>query len=407
MLPDMDDFSPEASDDPAAPPRPPLARAPETWRYVQRDGIRYERELNTMPQWAGSCWYYLRFIDPSNGEHLVGPAPERYWMGERGVDLYLGGVEHAVLHLLYARFWHKVLHDLGHVSTPEPFGRLFNQGYIQSYAYRDGRGIVVESTEVVDEHGIPAADVQDRTDATFFHQGEPVTREYGKMGKSLKNPVSPDEISAQYGCDTLRLYEMYLGPLAASKPWSTRDIIGPFRFMQRAWRLAVNEQTGQIELGQRADEGVERKLHMTIARVGRDIERLSFNTAIAAMIEFVNAATAAGRLTRSQLERFVLALSPLAPHLAQELWSKLGHSESLAYEPWPQHDESLITQDRIELPVQIGGKLRGKVTVDANADAKQIEQATLADEKIKAALAGKTVRKVVVVPGKIVNIVAS
>ncbi len=406
-LPEMDDFTPAASDDPDAPPQPPLARAPDTWRFVDRDGVRFVRELNTMPQWAGSCWYYLRFIDPTNNDSLVGADAERYWMGENGVDLYVGGVEHAVLHLLYARFWHKVLHDLGHVGTPEPFGRLFNQGYIQSYAYRDARGMVVAVEDVVDENGTPAAEVQDRPDAKFFQDGEPVKREYGKMGKSLKNAVSPDEICEQYGCDTLRLYEMYMGPLEASKPWSTRDIIGPFRFLQRVWRLAVDEQTGELKLRDEAGDGVERQLHRTIARVGRDMDRLAYNTAIAAMIEFVNAATIAGGLTRDQLERFVLVLSPAAPHIAEELWSKLGHAASLAHEPWPTYDESMITEDQVELPVQIGGKVRGKVTVPADADAAQIEQAALADEKIKAALAGKTIRKVVVVPGKIINIVAN
>ena len=401
------DWAVTASDDPDAPPQPPLARAPDTWRFVDRDGVRFERELNTMPQWAGSCWYYLRFIDPTNNDSLVGADAERYWMGDRGVDLYVGGVEHAVLHLLYARFWHKVLHDLGHVCTPEPFGRLFNQGYIQSYAYRDARGMIVAVEDVVDENGTPAADVQDRTDAQFFQAGEPVKREYGKMGKSLKNAVSPDEICEQYGCDTLRLYEMYMGPLEASKPWSTRDIIGPFRFLARAWRLAVNEQTGELSLRDDASDDVERQLHRTIARVGADIERLAFNTAIAALIEFVNAATASGGLTRDQLERFVLVLSPLAPHIAEELWSKLGHDSSLAYHPWPAYDESLITEARIELPVQIGGKVRGRITVPADADAAQIEQAALADDTVRAALAGRTVRKVVVVPGKIVNIVAT
>jgi leucyl-tRNA synthetase len=360
-----------------------------------------------MPQWAGSCWYYLRFIDPKNNDQLVGPEAQRYWMGDHGVDLYVGGVEHAVLHLLYARFWHKVLYDLGHVCTPEPFGRLFNQGYIQSYAYRDVRGMIVAAQDVVDENGTPAVEVQDRTDAKFFQDGEPVKREYGKMGKSLKNAVSPDEICEQYGCDTLRLYEMYMGPLEASKPWSTRDIIGPFRFLQRVWRLAVDEQTAALKLRDESGDGVERQLHRTIERVGRDMDRLAYNTAIAAMIEFVNAATTAGGLTRDQLERFVLVLSPAAPHIAEELWSKLGHDSSLAHEPWPTYDESLIALDQIELPVQVGGKVRGRVTVPADADTAQIEQVALADEKVKAALAGKTIRKVVVVPGKIVNIVAN
>ncbi len=405
VLPEMEDFTPEASDDPEAPPRPPLARAPESWRIVQRDGVRYERELNTMPQWAGSCWYYLRFIDPRNDEQLVGHDAERYWMAGGGVDFYVGGVEHAVLHLLYARFWHKVLYDLGHVSTPEPFGRLFNQGYIQGYAYRDARGVVVPAAEVVDENGSPAAEVQDRAGAKFFWQGDPVTQEYGKIGKSLKNVVSPDEICEEYGCDTLRLYEMYMGPLDASKPWAPRDIIGPFRFLQRAWRLAVDERTGELTMRDEPDADVERQLHRTIAKVTDDIERLAYNTAIAALIELVNAATSAGGLTRDQLQRFVLLLAPFAPHVAEELWAKLGHQQSLACEPWPSYDPALVTHDQVELPVQLQGKVRARVTVDADADPALIEAAVLADEKVKAALAGRSVRKVVVVPGKIVNIV--
>ena len=359
-----------------------------------------------MPQWAGSCWYYLRFIDPRNDEQLVGADVEKYWMGDHGIDLYVGGVEHAVLHLLYARFWHKVLYDLGHVSTAEPFGRLFNQGYIQGYAYRDQRGVVVPADEVNDIHGTPAAEVQDQPGTKFFWRGDPVTQEYGKLGKSLKNVVSPDEICAQYGCDTLRLYEMYMGPLEASKPWAPRDIIGAFRFLQRAWRVAVDEQTGALRLREQPDPDVERKLHQTIAKVTVDIERLAFNTAIAALMELVNAATANGGLTRDQLQRFVLLLSPFAPHFAEELWSRLGHKKTLAHEAWPRFDEAMTTHDQIELPVQIGGKVRARVRVDTDAPPAEIEKLVLADAKVQAALAGKTVKKLVVVPGRIVNIVA-
>ncbi len=404
-LPEMEDFTPATSDDPAAPPRPPLSRAPAEWRVVERNGVRYERELSTMPNWAGSCWYYLRFIDPRNARRLVGERAERYWMGECGVDLYVGGVEHAVLHLLYARFWHKVLHDLGHVSTSEPFGRLFNQGYIQGYAYRDARGVPVPADEVVNAENVAAGQVQDQSGQSFFHKGRPVTQEYGKIGKSLKNIVSPDDVSAQYGCDTLRLYEMYMGPLEASKPWNPRDIIGPFRFLQRVWRLAIDEQTGTLTARDEADPALERQLHRTIAKVQRDVERLAYNTAIAATIEFVNAATAAGGLSRDQLERFVLVLSPFAPHLAEELWSRLGHGASLAAEPWPAYDETLAAEDRIQLPVQVAGKVRGRVEVPADADAKLIETLALADPKVQAAIGKKTVRKVIVVPGKIVNVV--
>jgi leucyl-tRNA synthetase len=407
MLPEMEDFTPEASDpQDTSPPRPPLSRAPDEWKFIEHNGARCARELNTMPQWAGSCWYYLRFIDPRNDQCLVGPEAERYWMAGRGIDLYVGGVEHAVLHLLYARFWHKVLYDLAHVSTAEPFGRLFNQGYIQGYCYRDQRGVAVPAAEVVDADGAPAAEVQDQPGTKFLWHGKPVTQEYGKIGKSLKNVVSPDEICRAYGCDTLRLYEMYMGPLEASKPWAPRDIIGPFRFLQRAWRVAVDEQTGKLKLRDKPDPDVERKLHQATAKVTDDIERLAFNTAIAALMELVNAATANGGLTRDQLQRFVLLVSPFAPHFAEELWSRLGHDESLAYEPWPTFDEQMLVHDEIELPVQIGGKVRARITVSADATPEQVEQIVLADEKVRAALAGKAVRKLKVVPGRIVNIVA-
>ncbi len=414
-LPEMKDFMPEPADpDDERPPRPPLARAPESWRVVTRGGVRYERELNTMPQWAGSCWYYLRFIDPQNQHEPVGSEAERYWMSPRrpggpggpgGVDLYVGGVEHAVLHLLYARFWHKVLHDLGQVSTPEPFGRLFNQGYIQAYAYRDRRGVIVPAGEVVNAEGLPAGEVQDRPGELYFWRGEPVTQEYGKMGKSLKNATSPDEVSARYGCDTLRLYEMYLGPLEASKPWNPRDIAGPSRFLQRVWRLAVDEETGALAPAAAPDPKVERLLHRTIARVQQDVERLAFHTAIAAMMELVNEATAAGGLTRDQMERFVLVLAPFAPHLAEELWSRLGHAATLAREPWPRWDESMLAEETIELPVQVAGKVRARIRVDAAADGAGVETAALADERVRAAIGARTVRKVLVVPGRIVNIV--
>ena len=328
-------------------------------------------------------------------------------MGDNGIDLYVGGVEHAVLHLLYARFWHKVLYDLGHVSTPEPFGRLFNQGYIQAFAYRDERGIAVAALDVVDQDGSPAMEVQDQKDRKYFCNGQPVTQEYGKMGKSLKNAVSPDEMCEKYGCDTLRLYEMYLGPLEASKAWNTRDIVGPFRFLQRAWRLAIDESTGELKLLDSLNENVEKQLHRAIAKVAKDVERLAFNTAIASMIEFVNVATSEGGLTRSQLERFVLIIAPFTPHIAEELWSKLGHAKSIVTEPWPEHDQAMLEDDLIELPVQINGKVRAKLMVPPDMDPKKLEELVLADEKVKAALEGKTVRKVIVIQGKIVNIVAN
>ena len=407
-LPPMEDFKPTASDDPDAPPRPPLARADEEWRIVTIDGQRFERELNTMPQWAGSCWYYLRFIDNKNPDAFVAGSRESYWMGDNGVDLYIGGVEHAVLHLLYARFWHKVLYDLGHVSTKEPFGRLFNQGYIQAYAYRDERGIAVDVSEVVNQNGRPAMDVQDQQGQQYFYKGEPVTQEYGKMGKSLKNAVSPDEINEEYGCDTLRLYEMYMGPLEASKPWNTRDIVGVNRFLRRVWRNFVDADTDALLVSDEAPTDDQmRMLHKTIERMTTDMERLSFNTSIAALIECLSEWLALDRIPRALAEPFVLMLAPLAPHMAEELWQRLGHTSSLAYEPWPVAEERWLVQDTIELVVQVNGKVRGSIQVPADADKDTIIAAAREDGNVARHLNGVTIRREIYVPGRLVNIVAN
>ncbi len=405
-LPDMEDFKPTASDDPDAPPRPPLGRATEDWRFVQIDGVRYERELNTMPQWAGSCWYYLRFIDPGNENQFVRPKLESYWMKPTGVDLYVGGAEHAVLHLLYARFWHKVLYDLGQVSTSEPFARLVNQGYIQAYAYRDERGVVVPADEVVDQDGRPASDVQDQSDRRYFWDGKPVRQEFGKMGKSLKNATGPDEVSTEYGCDTFRLYEMYLGPLEASKPWSTRDIIGVHRFLRRVWRNLVDEESDAMLVDDGPPtEALERAMHKTIKRVTDDLERLSFNTAIAALIEFVSEIVGLERIPRSIAERLVLLLSPMAPHISEELWRRLGYEETLGYEPWPTYDESMVAEEEITIAVQVNGKVRGSVTVAAQTPKDKVLARARAEENVARHLEGKTLRREIYVPRKIVNFV--
>ncbi|TVQ30537.1 MAG: leucine--tRNA ligase [Phycisphaeraceae bacterium] len=409
-LPELEDFRPEPCDesDPAASvPLPPLARA-KGWTEVELDlgegKKRYARELNTMPQWAGSCWYYLRYLDPANGERFCDPVVERYWMSPRGVDLYVGGAEHAVLHLLYARFWHKVLHDLGHVSTVEPFGKLFNQGYIQAPAFRDARGVYVPAEEVKEDP--PNSN-------RFVWSGQEVSREFGKMGKSLKNSIAPDDICRDYGADTLRLYEMYMGPLEASKPWNTRDIVGVQRFLQRLWRLLVDEHSGAVRVSDaEADDESRRLLHKTIAGVREDMEHLRFNTAIAKLIELTNhltqrfGADAGGSgPSREAAEAMAKMLAPLAPHMAEELWSKLGHGESLARAPFPEADPSLLTEDTVEIPVQINGKLRAKIVAPADADKAALEKLAMADEKVQANLEGKTVRKVIVVPGKMVNVV--
>ncbi|GAA4541833.1 leucine--tRNA ligase [Pseudonocardia xishanensis] len=411
VLPDVDDYSPKtyAPDAADTEPEPPLGRA-EEWVEVELDlgdgPKKYRRETNTMPQWAGSCWYYLRYLDPENSERFVGVEAEKYWIGKDpaispvdpgGVDLYIGGVEHAVLHLLYSRFWHKVLFDLGHVTSEEPFRKLFNQGYIQAYAYTDARGLYVTAEEVVEG-----------PDGGFTWNGEPVTREYGKMGKSLKNVVTPDEMCDRYGADTFRLYEMYTGPMEASRPWSTRDVVGPQRFLQRVWRNIVDEETGEARVTD-DEPGAEtlRALHKAIAGVREDYPALHYNTAAAKLIELNNHLTKAypGGAPRSVAEPLVLMLAPLAPHISEELWSILGHAETLAYTDFPVADERFLVQDTVEYPIQVNGKVRSRMTVPADADRAAVEAAALVDEKIVAALEGAAPKKVIVVPGRLVNVV--
>jgi leucyl-tRNA synthetase len=357
-LPHLEDFKPHGR------PEPPLDKAPDDWLYPVIDGRRYKRETNTMPQWAGSCWYYLRFLDPQNERAAVDPAIEKAWMP---VDLYVGGAEHAVLHLLYARFWHKVLYDRGIVSTPEPFQKLVNQGMILG-----------ENNE--------------------------------KMSKSRGNVINPDAIVAEYGADSLRLYEMFMGPLEASKPWSMQGVNGVFGFLNRVWRLVIDERAAAMQLSPAivdrpptAEEN--RVLHQTIGVVTDDIRDLAFNTAISRMMEFTNYFTTASERPRSVMEPFVLLLSPFAPHIAEELWQALGHTESLAHEPWPKFDPQLARQETIEIPVQINGKVRSKISVPADADNATIEAAARADERVTELLFAKQILKVVVVPGRLINFV--
>jgi leucyl-tRNA synthetase len=409
-LPAMTDFRPEVGDE-ASVPVPPLARA-GSWVEVELDlgdgRRRYRRETNTMPQWAGSCWYYLRFLDPGNDTAMVDPEVERYWMrsadaeeGRGGVDLYVGGVEHAVLHLLYARFWHKVLFDLGHVSTREPFMRLYNQGYILADAFLDSRGMY-----------LPAAEVTRLPDGSYAHGDRPVTRRSGKMGKSLKNGISPDEIYAAYGADTLRLYEMAMGPLDADRPWRTDDIVGVHRFLQRLWRNLIDEWTGEplVDDGP-LDQATTRHLHRTVAVVRRDFAGLRFNTAIARLIELNHDLTrlvaARGRAPRGLVEPLVLMVAPLAPHIAEELWARLGHQASLAYEPFPEPDPVLAGDDTLRLPVQVNGKVRFHVEVDAAAGEDEVTAAVMAHQALAGHLAGRTVQRVIVVPGRIVNLLVA
>ncbi|MCH7596300.1 MAG: leucine--tRNA ligase [Planctomycetes bacterium] len=397
-LPEMEDFRPTPSAETSeSVPAPPLSRAGD-WITVEQDGQTFRRDLNTMPQWAGSCWYYLRFIDPHNADRFCGSDAERYWMP---VDLYVGGAEHAVLHLLYARFWHKVLFDLGWVSTREPFRKLFNQGMIQGFAFRDQRGMIV-GPDAVEERG------EDRF--VLKASGEVVTRVIAKMSKSLKNVVSPDEIIGRYGADTFRMYEMFMGPLDSAKPWNTRDVPGLHKLCQRIWRLYVDEVTGSLSAAvcdDPPDEKSLRALHKVIKRVTEDIEAMKFNTAIAAIFDFVNTMTPQSKRSRVVLEPFVLVMSPFAPHLGEELWARLGHAESLAYEPWPSFDPKYAHDEEVEIAIQINGKLRARVMMAADADSAATELAAMADAKIGEAIAGKTVRKVIVVVGRLVNILVS
>ncbi len=406
VLPKMDDFKPNASEDPDAPPAPPLGRADDSWKFVTIDGIEYTRELNTMPNWAGSCWYYLRFIDPDNDDLLVDPELEAYWMSDNGVDLYVGGVEHAVLHLLYARFWHKLLFDLGFVSGPEPFGKLFNQGYIQAYAYTDDRGVYVPADEVIDQESSPAHDVQDQPGREYFHKGQPVEQSYGKMGKSLKNAISPDEICERYGCDTLRLYEMYLGPLESSKPWNTRDIVGVHRFLNRVWRNYVDEDSGNLKISDAPPGDAQlRALHKTIDRVSSDLDRLSFNTSIAALIEFNSTLVVEQSVPREIAETFVKLLAPTAPHIAEELWSRLGNSSSVAEATWPKADPELLQDETSTIAVQVNGKVRGKIEIGLDASKESVLQTAKANANVAKFLEGKESVREIYVPGKIVNLV--
>ncbi|MCB0719738.1 MAG: class I tRNA ligase family protein, partial [Bacteroidetes bacterium] len=302
----------------------------------------------------------------------------------------------------------KVLYDLGFVSTIEPFGRLVNQGYIQAWAYRDERGIVVPVDEVVDQDGRPAVEVQDQPNRTFFHDGKPVTQEYGKMGKSLKNAVNPDEINEQYGCDTLRLYEMYLGPLEQSKPWNTRDIVGVNRFLRRFWRTMVDETTGELKIVDGLpDEQTLKLLHRTIQRVTDDLERMSFNTAIAALIELNAVVSKSDEVPRSVADAMVLMLAPMAPHIAEELWHRLGHDATIAYEPWPQADPEMLREDTVTIGVQVNGKLRGSITIARDAEKDAVLEMARNEQNVSRYLESGTLRKEIYVPGKIVNLVVS
>jgi len=399
-LPDLDDFKP--GNDPAG----PLARAVD-WRFFQKNGKWFARETNTMPQWAGSCWYYLRYLDPANDQQFVDSTIEEFWMGspdgqERagGVDLYIGGVEHAVLHLLYARFWHKILADLGYVSTPEPFQRLYNQGYILADAFTDESGRYV-----------PAAEVTAARDGFAYH-GEPVFRQAGKMGKSLKNSVSPDEMYESYGADTLRMYEMAMGPLDADRPWQPDDIAGVYRFLQRLWRNIVDEQDGETRVSDvpMADtDPLGRLLHRTISEVSGLLAEMRYNVAVARLTGLNNAAgqfvQKNGRCPRAVAEALVLMTFPLAPHITSELWERLGHRDPVDDTPFPVADPAALAEAQVVIPVTVDGRPRGTITVDRNADESEVLAAGLGVEVVARLVAGRELARVVFVPGKILNLV--
>ncbi|GGB91668.1 leucine--tRNA ligase [Cellulomonas carbonis] len=410
-LPEVPDYSPRTfdPDDVQSTPEPPLGRNDE-WVSVTLDlgeGPKvYRRDTNTMPNWAGSCWYYLHYLDPSQRDVVVDPALESYWMGPGhndsvgeagGVDLYVGGVEHAVLHLLYARFWHKVLHDLGYVSSREPFHRLFNQGYIQAYAYRDDRGQPVPAAEVVEDASSPTG---------FTWQGQPVTQEYGKIGKSLKNAVTPDEMYEAYGADTFRVYEMSMGPLDLSRPWETRAVVGSQRFLQRLWRNVVDETTGRTVVADvEPDEATLRVLHRTIADVTVEMTGMRFNTAIARLIVLNNHLTSLPVVPRSVAEQLVLMLAPVAPHVCEELWERLGHTESLLREPYPVADPAYLVEESVTCVVQVQGKVRDRIDVAPDITEDELRERALATAGAQRALAGREIRTVVVRAPKLVNIV--
>ena len=420
VLPELEDFKPSGK------PEGPLAVAVDWLETTDTEtGRPALRETNTMPQWAGSCWYYLRFLDPDNDAELVAKKLERYWMP---VDLYVGGSEHAVLHLLYARFWHKVLYDAGIVSTPEPFGKLVHQGMIlgeleyTGFEDEDNRPVSAEfvrsnqdsrTGQAVRRVAVSAENVTKQGDHFVLSQDQSiqVDARAHKMSKSRGNVVNPDDVVAAYGADAFRLYEMFMGPLEQVKPWSTRGVEGTHRFLNRVWRLLTDSQgDGPLGPSVRATEPTEeqlRALHQTIAKVTEDIEALRFNTAIAALMEFTNTANKWEVLPRDLVRQFVLVLAPLAPHIAEELWERLGNTESITYAAWPQADERFLKNDTIEVAVQVNGKMRGRISIPADATEEQALIIARDDENVARHLSGKELKRSIYVPGRIVNFVVT
>lgn len=420
QLPELEDYKPSGR------PEAPLGKATD-WVSVTKNGRSYRRELNTMPQWAGSCWYYLRYIDPKNPNAFLDKDEEKHWMP---VDLYVGGAEHAVLHLMYSRFWHKLLFDRGHVSHAEPFQKLVNQGMIlgeteftgfqdngawvsaKEVDFDGGVGRIKRSQKEIDKVRLVEEQVEKKGEFFVLKDNGDIridARAY-KMSKSRGNVINPDEVVSAFGADSLRLYEMFMGPLEATKPWSMRGVEGVFRFLGRVWRLFVDERAESVALSPAvnsdpADKETLRFLHKTIQKVTDDLDGMRFNTAISAMMEYTNHLTPMATKSREALEPFVLLLAPYAPHLAEEMWSLLGHNTTLAYAPWPIADKTLLVADTIEIPVQIAGKVRARISVPPGLSHDALQAAALADPKIQAQLAGKTIKKAIIVLDKMVNLV--
>ena len=382
-LPQMSDFKPSGTGE------PPLAKAADWVNYVDpKTGRKGRRETNTMPQWAGSCWYYLRYIDPGNDNAAWDPAKEKYWMP---VDLYVGGAEHAVLHLLYARFWHKVLYDLGLVSTKEPFKKLINQGMILGISYKDTRGVLVptDQVEFTPEGPVRKAD------------GEKLVEFPAKMSKSLRNVVNPDDVIAKYGADSMRLYEMFMGPLEAVKPWNTTGVEGVFRFLKRACRVLATVPVVDKE----CSPELARVIHGTVKKVSNDLDNFGFNTAISALMVCLNELAALKEIPREAAEKFVQMLAVFAPHLGEELWEHLGHKESIAYVAWPLWDEEKLKVNEVEVMIQINGKPRKRIMVSVDCDQETARKTALEQPEIAALVEGKEIRKFIFVKGRLINIV--
>ena len=388
-LPEVEDYEPTGTGE------PPLAKVTDWLNVSLADGTRGKRETNTMPQWAGSCWYYLRYIDANNSDEPFDPEKEKYWLP---VDLYIGGAEHAVLHLLYSRFWHMLLHDLGFVQSPEPYKKLINQGMILGLSYRDGRGVLVPN------------DLAEERKGKFFHKdsGEELEEFPAKMSKSLKNVVNPDDVVARYGADSLRLYEMFMGPLEATKPWSMKGVEGVYRFLGKVWRMTVDEETGELASAIADVEGDEetlRLLHQTIKKVGDDVEHFGFNTAISQMMILTNHLGRLKERPRIAVEKLLQILAPFAPHVSEELWERLGNNERLAWHGWPEYDGEMVKENEIELAVQVLGKIKDRIVVAADASEDAIREKALGCEKVKEAIGDKQIRKVIVIKSRLVNIV--